>query len=382
MTSAAVSIQRTESGMISPFVGFFIDKFGPRTVMLVGIFITGIGFILLSRIDSLWQFYASFVLITVGLSFGTYLVVTTAIANWFVAQRGRAFAIASTGSALGGLLVPAVIWMISITDWRTGLLIIGFGFWAMGVPVAMVMRRRPEDYGLLPDGKERSEDADAKVQPDEVPNPGGGPQSGASGATREVDFTVSDAMKTRSFWQMALAMGTGQMIVMASVHQIPAMTSFGLSRETAGIVLVGVSLASLVGRLVSGYLGDLTDKRRVIAVASTLQLIGTLIFAATGAAWHLIGFILFWGIGFGASIPIRFAMLGDYFGRRHFGSIMGMMFTISTVFGIVSPLFVGWMADLRGNYREPYLLLSLAALVTVPLVLSLTPPVQRRKVTA
>ena len=105
--------------MISPFVGFFIDKFGPCRVMLAGIFATGLGFILLGRINSLWQFRAAFALITVGLSFGTFLVVTTTVANWFVTQRGRALAIMAAGFGLGGTLVPLIIWLISTTDWRT-----------------------------------------------------------------------------------------------------------------------------------------------------------------------------------------------------------------------------------------------------------------------
>ena len=107
ITAGAVSLQRTESGMISPFVGLFVDKFGPRRVMLAGIFATGLGFILLGRVNSLWQFYAAFALITVGLSFGTFLVVTATVANWFVSQRGRALAIMSAGVRSGWDARPA-----------------------------------------------------------------------------------------------------------------------------------------------------------------------------------------------------------------------------------------------------------------------------------
>ena len=365
VTAGAVSLQRTESGMISPFVGFFIDKFGPRKVMLAGIFATGLGFILLGRINSIWQFYAAFALITVGLSFGTFLVVTTTVANWFVAQRGRALAMMSAGSGLGGVLVPLVIVLIAATDWRTGLIAIGIGFWVMGIPVSLVMRSRPEDYGYLPDGA--LEEAD---EPDSTDNPAKPEQR----ARAEIMLTTRQALRTRSFWQMALALGGGQLIMSASIHQIPAMTSFGVSRGTAGLVMLGVAVVSLVGRIGSGFLGDYVDKRRVIAAAFACQLIGTMIFAYSTSAWHLIGFVVFWGIGFGGSIPVRFALLADYFGRRHFGSIMGIMMTVSTVFGVVGPIFVGWMFDVRGNYRDPYLILSITILVSIPLILGLRPP--------
>ena len=163
-TSAAVSIQRTESGVVAPFVGFFIDRFGPRKVMLGGIVATGLGFILLSRVDTLWQFYGAFLLLSLGMSFGTFLVVTTTVANWFVAKRTRALAFMSAGSGLGGILVPLIVWLISATDWRTGLVAVGVGFWVMGIPVAMVMRSQPEDFGSLPDGASPPQDTPAEPQ--------------------------------------------------------------------------------------------------------------------------------------------------------------------------------------------------------------------------
>ncbi|MXX52398.1 MAG: MFS transporter, partial [Dehalococcoidia bacterium] len=320
------------------------------------------GFIMLSRINSLWQFYLAFTIITIGLSFGTFLVITTTVANWFVSKRTKAMSIMSAGSAIGGLLVPALVWLIAATDWRTGLLAVGIGFWVMGIPVSLVMRSRPEDYNLLPDGTPSDTDsaqADGARQSD---------------GRVEVAYTTREAMRTRVFWQLVLAMGAGQLIISATVHQIPALTSFGISRGVAGMVILGVSLMSLAGRIAAGWLGDSLDKRHFIAVSFALQFIGTIIFCYTSSIWHLIGFIVFWGIGFGASIPVRFAMLADYFGRRSFGTIMGIMMTFSTVFGVIGPVFVGWMFDVRGNYREPFLIMAASILISIPLILTLSKP--------
>ena len=343
---------------------------------------TGLGFMFLSQVNSLWQFYAAFTLITIGMCFGAFLVLTTTVANWFVEQRGRALASMSAGSGLGGLLVPLIVLLIASTDWRIGLLVIGIGFWVVGVPVALVLRSRPEDYGCLPDGRPSAESLRTTSQ-----RPQGSDSAqlttGAGTATLrrrvEADFTATEALKTRSFWQLALAMGAGQLIMSASVLQIPAMTSFGVSRGTAGLVILGVSLLSLVGRLGGGFLGDMMDKRRVIALAFACQFIGTMMFVNIGTAWHMMGFVLFWGVGFGGSIPVRFALLADYFGRRHFGTIMGIMMTVSTVFGVVGPVFVGWMADVRGNYRDPFLILAFTMLVSIPAILTLAQPIQRRR---
>ena len=359
-TAAAMSLQRTESGAISPFVGYFIDKFGPRNVMLFGTALTALGFILLSLIQSRWQFYAAFLVLTLGLSFGTFLVVTTTVANWFVAQRSRALSITMAGSGIGGVLVPVVVWLIATADWRMGLVVIGIGYLLVGIPVSFTMKSRPEAYGLLPDGAE---------QPAEQASGGGDRRRSA--LSREVNYTTRQALTSRVFWQLALAMGISGLVISASIHQIPAITSFGLSREIAGVAILGVSLFSVAGRLGCGIVGDRLDKRHVIAVALLFQFVGTIVFAYSTEIWHLAIFVITWGFGFGASIPVRFALIADIFGRQHYGSIMGTLMTTSAVFGVIAPVLVGWIADERGNYRDPFALMAFSALIAVPLILTL-----------
>ncbi len=376
VTSGSQSLQRTESGMIAPFVGFFIDKFGPRRVMLGGTLVTGIGFILLSQVQSLWQFYAAFALITVGLSFGTFLVVTTTVTNWFVQLRGRALAFTFAGSALGGILVPAVVWLITISDWRTALIIVGVGYWVVGIPVALVMRSRPEDYGYAPDGRLVEQDYSNESQGVNRTSRTTSKVSTSHYIYEEINYTIKQALKTRAFWQLSLSMGISQLLMSASIHHIPAISSFGFTREIAGFVILGVSIFSLIGRLSTGILGDYLDKRWLIAIAFTCQFIGTLIFAFSSTFLHLAGFIVIWGFGFGASIPIRFALIADYFGRRHYGSIMGTLMTVSTIFGVIGPVLVGLMFDMRGNYQDPFILMSVTVLFSIPLILTLKQPGQ------
>ena len=360
LTAGAMSLQRTESGAISPFVGWFIDKFGPRNVMLFGTFLTTLGFILLSRIQELWQFYAAFMVLTVGLSFGTFLVVTTTVANWFVANRSKALSYTMAGSGIGGVLVPVVIWLIATTDWRTGLVIVGIGYLIVGIPVSFAMKSRPEDYGMLPDGV---------LLPDEPRT--GETTTRRSALSSEVTYTTRQALKSWVFWQLAIAMGVSGMVMSASIHQIPAITSFGMSREIAGLAILGVSMFSVAGRLGSGYFGDRLDKRHVIAGALMFQFVGTMIFAFSSEVWHIVIFVITWGFGFGASIPVRFALIADLFGRRHYGSIMGTLMTTSAVFGVVAPVLVGWIFDIRGNYREPFVLMAFSVLIAIPMILTL-----------
>ena len=154
VTSIAFSIQRAESGLSAPIVGWLISKYGPRKVMMVGAVIAGIGLISLSRIQTLWGFYLAFFVMAVGISLATFLVSFITVGVWFQEKRGRALAIMSAGSAgLGGTLVPGLVWLIATYDWRTALVVVGIGFWLVVIPMSLVMRSRPEDYGYLPDGK-------------------------------------------------------------------------------------------------------------------------------------------------------------------------------------------------------------------------------------
>ena len=119
--------------------------------MLFWIILCGIGFIALAHTNSLIWFFVASSILTLGLTFGTFLVVSTAVANWFVQKRALALSAASTGSGFGGFLVPLVVLLISTFGWRESLEYIGISFFIIGIPCALVMRSKPEDYGLYPD---------------------------------------------------------------------------------------------------------------------------------------------------------------------------------------------------------------------------------------
>ena len=360
--SVGFSIQRVISGFAAIPVGFLVDRYGPRRVMLAGTLIEGSGFIVLSLINSLWMFYFGLSLVTLGLALGGWLVITTSTSNWFLRKRARALGIMSIGAAvIGGPLVPIVIWLISAYGWRPTLVMAGIGVWAVGIPASMIVRSRPEHYGYLPDGR----DPEAKFDADGPPST----QTGnTDGLPNEADFTAKEAMGTLSFWQMSLAMSLGGLAMASSVHQIPALSSFGISREITGLAIAVMYVVSLGGTLAGGFLGDLMEKRYLLAASLILQALGTLIFANISSVWHLALFGILWGTGFGMYVPLRFALLGDYFGRRHYGSIMGVSMGMNMVSGLIAPVFVGWMFDVTESYRLPYLLLSAAMAFSVPLI--------------
>ena len=230
-------------------------------MMTFGVFLTGLAFILMSRVDSLWQFYLSIVLLTIGMSFGTFIVIVATTANWFSRLRSRSLAVLMSASAIGGMAVPIVVLLIDSQGWRDALMYVGIGFWLVGFPAAFAMRWRPEDYGQMPDGVAAS---------------GGAGEHATLGrrVPREMDLGVRQALRTRFFWQLTLAVSLAHMAMSASLLHIPALVSFGITRQTAGMAVLGVSASSFVGRLGAGFLGDYVDKRLLIAGAFALMVIG------------------------------------------------------------------------------------------------------------
>lgn len=368
-TAAAVSIQRMESGMFSPFVGTIIDRFGPRRVMLFGVVVTGISFLLLSRIQTLWQFYLVIVLMTVGMSFGTFIVLVTTVGNWFIRRRARAISILMSASAVGGLTLPLLQGSIDSFGWRDVMFAVGIGFFVIGIPAALAMRTRPEDYGQLPDGMTAEEAHAAAASARHV-----------AGTTRhEVAIDARSALKLRFFWQLAIATSLGQFVSATNLLHVDALEVMGLGTLFAATAVGFVAIGDFVGRISISVLGDRFNKRKLIGAAFAVQSLGVLGLAAVnmnigsvslGVA-PLFLYVATFGLGFGASIPLRLSILADYFGRRSYGSIVGLTSSVNALFGAAGAALVAGVVDLTGDYRTPFFVLAVLLATAVPMTLTL-----------
>ncbi len=358
-------MQRGESGLISPFVGAALDRFGPRKVMMFGIVVTGFGFIVMSFMQTLWHFYASVLLLALGMSFGTFIVFVATVGNWFVRQRARAFSVLMTFSAVGAIALPLLVWAINEFTWRPVIFAVGIGFWIVGIPVALMMRRRPEDYGLLPDGDSLTRTSD-------------GTGSGAR-QPREVSIGVREVIRLRAFWQISIAVSLGQLVSSTNLFHYPALIEYEMSAWLAASAAGAVAIGDILGRVGIGFIGDRYDKRLLLAGSFLIQMLGVASLAMInsdyfGISWGLIPlpiFVLGFGLGFGASIPLRLSILADYFGRRSYGSIVGIASSVSAVFGVAGPLFVGLMFDFTDSYRPAYAVMALIMVLALPLTLTL-----------
>ena len=374
-TAAAISLQRGESGMISPFVGALLDRYGPRKVMAFGVFITGGGFMFMSQMQTLWHFYLAIILLTLGMSFGTFIVFVVTVANWFVRKRARALGTLMSFSALGGLALPLLVASIDHFGWREVLFAAGVGFWIIGFPATFVMRRRPEDYGSQPDGEPENT----------VVNAVDGASESAVAAhpprVRERAVTMRQAIKLRFFWQLAIVTSLGQLVSSTNLFHFAALLEYGMTTALAASAAGAVAVGDLIGRAGIAFIGDRFDKRKLLTAAMIMQTMGVAGLAGVNATvlginlgyWPLPFFVVFFGLGFGSSIPLRLAILGDYFGRTSYGSIVGLISSVNALFGAAGPALVGLIHDIEGTYRVGFSLLVVVLVFAIPLTLTLEP---------
>jgi MFS family permease len=153
------------------------------------------------------------------------------------------------------------------------------------------------------------------------------------------------------------------------VHEMPYLTSVGMSREMAGLVILGITASSLIGRLGFGWMGDRYDKRYLLAIGAALQAFGVFIFAWVSSPWLLTPFLLFYGPGYASQIPINPAIRVDYFGLKYFATIGGLQSIGWTVSGIAAPVLAGWVVDTWGSYRPIWLAYAIATALAIPFVL-------------
>ena len=351
------------TGALSGIVaGEVVDRHGPRPLMLLGAAATTICFVLLSVQSNLWIFLALYAI--TGLAGWTLfgpLVVNAAVSKWFVARRGWALALGSIGVSLAGMISPVTVtFVVDTWDWRVGYATLGVFVTLAIVPVAFVMRRTPEDYGMRPDGDGRDVVAQASMS-----------QSGAEPPS----LTRSQALRTSGFWLLTAGFGLNFVAMTAIlIHAIPFATEAGFSRTVASAALAVNGLGNLSSKAFWGCGLQRLDARLLTAVAYSISSTGVALMIVAGttgqSAILFTGFFLY-GFGFGGTIPLSEFMWAHYFGRRHIGAIRGIGNPIAVVGTGVGPVLAGAWFDLSGTY-DPAFIAAIAVYMAAAAVISIS----------
>ena len=370
MTAGAYSLRSVQGGIASPILGWVIDKYGGRVVIIGGAIVSGLGFVLMYFVNSLWSFYLiNGVILSIGMGAMLYLSAFTVIAKWFVRRLSLALSLMSVGAGVGGLIcAPASALLISRFGWRMAFVVTGLVIWAVVLPLALVIRNSPAEKGLLMDGDE--------PEPD-LP-PVGGPDDSSEDSLAQKDFTLRQALLSGPFWLLVggfFFQGMAQSVVI--VHAVPALTDAGIPLALAAFSLGLVMAVSIIGRLLFGYLGDRVEKRTLFMVCYAMVSAGTLVLMVAHTMPVTFLFIALFGIGYGGAIPLDPAIRAEYFGRAAFAKIQGIMSPLIMVSSATGPVLAGYIFDISGSYRSSFFITALIAFAAVGCAFFL--PRRRRK---
>jgi sugar phosphate permease len=363
-TSLAFSLSRAQGAIEAPLVGYLIDRYGPRPIMVTAVFLAGLGYILLSWTDS----YAGFMTVYLGvisLAFVAGFVHSPMVVanSWFIRQRARAMTVVSAAVPIGGALIsPLLAIGVSSIGWRWAAFLSGCVFLLVCLPLTFQLKRSPESMGLLPDGDPVTSNEDADSSPITLD------------INAKPDFTSRQAMKTWMFWVLVTAM-TARVTCYsaATVHFIPLMVWKGMSESAAASLLGIFALVNLLAHFVLGWFADRVNKPKLLAACHLLPALSVVPLLFESAHYQLwlfaIGFTLL-----DASFPIVWATVGDFFGRRYFATIRGMMSFFYMWGSFAGPVLAGLIYDKTQTYwMVLWIFLSLLIIATL-LVLSLIRP--------
>ena len=311
------------AGIMAPLVGAWIDRYGSRRVMTIGALAMGCGFGLMSMIRSLWQLYALNVIGAIGISCVAWIPNQTLISNWFTRKRGRAMGIALAGIGFGGLIMPPLARFVKAElGWRLAFAALGSLVLIIVVGVTLlVVRGRPVDLGLLPDGE--------PLGPEEQP---AAPIRAAGESARVPGMGLSEAVKTGAFWLLSLGHLLWTFGSMSLIGHLPAfLTDQGLAEHLAvgfPSLAIGISVA---GRLSFGVLADRFTKRATMSLAMILQTLAVLCLFRVDSFGALPVFAILFGMGLGGGAVLIPLLVGECFGLRAFGKVLGLVMISATL---------------------------------------------------
>ena len=360
LVAGAFAMTRIESGILGPLQGWLTDRYGPRVILGIGTVIFGVGFMLFSQVESLLAFYLTFALIALGSSLGGFATVMVAIVNWFNRHRAKAVAVSQIGFSLGGLCVPLVILSLEAFGWRATAFYSGVIVIVVGLPLTMLVRHRPGDYGDVVDG--------------------GGVPDGADGRPLSAtgpDFTARQAMGTAAFWLVSVGHASALLTVSSvMVHLVPHLTAgLSYSLANAGLVVSLMTVFQMAGQIGGGFLGDRFNKRLICVICMLSHMAALLLLAHADSWWMVVMFAVLHGLAWGVRGPQMVALRADYFGVSSFGTIMGFSSLIVMLGMSIGPIFAGYLYDIQGSYTLAFTVMGLSAMAGSLCFVLAVPPV-------
>ena len=334
LIAVTASFQMVLMALLGPWVGRLLADGSVRNYMLFGVGLMVVGLIVTSQATALWQLYLGFGLIlSPGLVLTGVLPNNLLLTNWFNRRRGTAMGISQFGISISGtVLVPLTGWIVFTYDWRTAFLVFAVATPIVLIPLIWAFAiKTPEEKGLHPDG-------DAEPPPPE-------PQSDVD------EWTFARAARVRDVWLLALIVGPSFMGVAAVVLVLHShATDLGFSAGQASLLVAIATLFGAIAKPLFGTLADYLNKRLVFAISLSLQFVGVVALIFSTNYYVMVGAMVLFGLGYGATAPMWSVLLADRFGRTSFARVMGAMMPLTMPFNLFALPATTLMFDFFGSY--------------------------------
>ena len=349
VTAGAFSFGFLVSAALSPLVGRLMDRRGPRVVIEMGVIVMAAGLMLAPLVSRPWHLYATLgVLVGGGGNCLGYTGQSLFLPNWFVRRRGLALSLAFSGVGVGSIvLLPWLQTVIARAGWRAACWALGLLVLGILAPLNLLLKRRPEDLGLEPDGDRSSRGAAAATRTNVV-----------DAAWVAVDWTLARALHTPRFWWIAAGYFWGLFAWYAvQVHQTKYLVEVGFSPTHAAWALGLVSLVAVPGQIALGHLSDRIGREWVWTVGSlgfVLCLLALLVLRHAPTAALLYFMVASQGLlGYGLTSVIG-AIPAEIFEGRHYGAVFGTLMLAAIGGGAAGPWVAGSLYDLTGSYTPAF----------------------------
>lgn len=361
LISGAYSVFLFVYGAMASATGWSADRYGPRNTIMAGGFFLCVGLLFASRVTVIWQLYAAYISIGIGMSV-VYSPVMATIARWFDKRRGLMLGLVSTGTGIGPVIMaPLARYLISLHDWRFAYLVIGTAA-AFIIPAALLLKRNPSISPGLSAG--RSNTASVKID---------------AALSERLEYSLREAFHTRAFWLVCivfLLVGIGLQVLFA---HIPAYgETRGLTPMAAATLISTITGASVLGRICSGAISDIIGRKKTLGISVFIE--GSMILAIAVApnTWTLFLFTFLFGFGYGGHSPQFPALTGELFGLRHMGAILGAEVFFWGVGGAIGPYVAGYIFDVTGSYVIALTLSSAGMLLAASTIVFIKSPRNRQ----
>lgn len=375
--AAVQSIAGLVGALISPIIGPLVDRYGPRVLMPIGAIVVGLAMLGVTRIEAIWQFYLlRGVVVAVGFTFMGALVTDVTINKWFVRQRGRALAIERVANSLSNIVfIPTTILVIAASGWRTMFVIFGVFTWLVVlIPSILLMRRRPEDMGLHPDG----------VAPDtpEILNRQERGQFGQPALNNEPLWNHREVLSTSSFWLLVFCFAMDSLAFQAiNISLAPYIQDLGYNNAMLASVITFRSIIFATSTLFTGFVVEYARRASIRIAPLIVEGFAAFLFLLAGKPLFLWLAVSIYALGASGAQLTQEVIWANYFGRPSLGLVRSTAYFITFGFAAAGPIAMNAVFDITGSYR-PAFMVTIGLFAAAALVLTLVRPPKARRYAA